>query len=162
MWHELTTLWQSIRDPEYLHLLLEPLSLYGLGIGLVVLVIAFVFGEKRSRLLALALICLSCGSVWPYTDLREKATPRIIATRPIEYAAVIREQTRRRNDWNWPYYAMTVLSLITLCLAHQPRGRPLLAAVVICGVLLFWISIWLHKKECEVYHRNIIRLTPVR
>ena len=35
MWQELTTLWQSIRDPEYLHLLIEPLPLYGLGLGLI-------------------------------------------------------------------------------------------------------------------------------
>jgi hypothetical protein len=162
MWQELTTLWQSIRDPEYLHLLLEPLPLYGLGLGLVVFVVAFVFGEKRSRLLGLGLICISCASVWPYTDLREKATPRIIATRPIEYAGVIREQTERRLNWNWPYYAMTVLSFIALCTANHPRGRPILAAVVIGGMLLFWISIWMHKKECEVYHRNIIQTRTAR
>ena len=43
MWRELTTLWQSICDPEYLHLLLEPLPLYGLGIGLTFLIVAFLF-----------------------------------------------------------------------------------------------------------------------
>lgn len=160
MWLELTTLWQSIRDPEYLHLLLEPLPLYGLGIGLMMFIVAFVFGEKRSRMLALALICVSCASVWPYTDLRAKATPRIIATRPPEYASVIREQTERREAWNWPYYAMTVLSLIALFAGHTPKGRPLLLVVVIGGALLFWFSIWLHKKECEVYHRNIVRYKP--
>lgn len=162
MWLELTTLWQSIRDPEYLHLLLEPLPLYGLGLGLVMFIVAFVFGEKKSRLLALALICVSCASVWPYTDLREKATPRIIATRPPEYAQVIREQTRRRDEWSWPYYAMTVLTVIALATGHSPKGRPVLFVVVLGGALLFWFSIWLHKKECEVYHRNIVRYTPPR
>jgi hypothetical protein len=34
--------------------------------------------------------------------------------------------------------------------------------VIIFGALLFWFSIWLHKKECEVYHRNIVRFVPVR
>ena len=31
---------------------------------------------------------------------------------------------------------------------------PVLVAVV-SGVLTFWMSVWLHKKECEVYHPNI-------
>ena len=162
MWQELTTLWQSIRDPEYLHLLIEPLPLYGLGIGLMFFIIAFVFGERRCRLLALALICVSCASVWPYTDLRSKATPRILATRPPEYASVIQEQTSRRREWNWPYYVMTLFSVVAIFAGHSPRGRPILIVVVVGGALLFWISIWLHKKECEVYHRNIVRYTPPR
>ncbi|MBL9133731.1 MAG: hypothetical protein JNG86_21150 [Verrucomicrobiaceae bacterium] len=162
MWQELTTLWQSIRDPEYLHLLIEPLPLYGLGMGLVVFIVAFVFNERRTRLLSRALICVSCASVWPYTDLREKATPRILATRPPEFASVIREQTERRQAWNWPYYVLALLSFVACFTSHSPKGRPLLLVVVIGGAFVFWFSIWLHKKECEVYHRNIVRYTPPR
>jgi hypothetical protein len=162
MWQELTTLWQNIRDPEYLHLLLEPLPLYGLGLGLVFVIVSLVFGEMKSRMLALAVICVSCASVWPYIDLRDKATPRILATRSPEFAPLIQQQTQRRKDWSWPYYAMTLFSGIALLSARSPKGRPVLFFVIIFGALLFWFSIWLHKKECEVYHRNIVRFVPVR
>jgi len=162
MWRELTTLWQSIRDPEYLHLLLEPLPLFGLGIGLVFLIMSFMTGEARSRLLALGIICVSCASVWPYVDLRDKATPRILATRSPDFAPLIQEQTQRRKDWSWPYYAMAVLSAAALLSSRSSKSRPLLFAIVIYGGLLFWFSIWLHKKECEVYHRNIVRFVPAR
>jgi len=162
MWRELTTLWQSIRDPEYLHLLLEPLPLFGLGIGLVFLIMSFVFGEVKSRLLALGIICVSCASVWPYIDLRDKATPRILATRSPDFAPLIQEQTQRRKDWSWPYHAMTLLSAAALLSSRSPKSRPLLFAIVLYGGLLFWFSIWLHKKECEVYHRNIVRFVPAR
>lgn len=162
MWRELTTLWQSICDPEYLHLLLESLPLYGLGLGLVFVIISLVFGEIKSRMLALTVICVSCASVWPYIDLRDKATPRILATRSPEFAPLIQQQTQRRKDWSWPYYAMTLCSLIALVSARSPKARPVLFLVVIFGALLFWFSIWLHKKECEVYHRNIVRFVPVR
>jgi hypothetical protein len=162
MWQELITLWQNIRDPEYLHLLLEPLPLYGLGLGLVFVIVSLVFGEMKSRMLALAVICVSCASVWPYIDLRDKATPRILATRSPEFAPLIQQQTQRRKDWSWPYYAMTLFSGIALFSARSPKGRPVLFFVIIFGALLFWFSIWLHKKECEVYHRNIVRFVPVR
>lgn len=162
MWQELTTLWLNIRDPEYLHLLLEPLPLFGLGLGLTFVIVSFVFSEVRSRMLALAVICLSCASVWPYVDLRDKATPRILATRAPEFSQLIQEQTQRRKDWSWPYYLMAVLSLAALFGSRSPKGRPVLLLVVVFGAALFWFSIWLHKKECEVYHRNIVRFVPVR
>ena len=162
MWRELTTLWQSICDPEYLHLLLEPLPLFGLGLGLVFLIVSFLFGEIKSRMLALGIICVSCASVWPYIDLREKATPRILATRSPDFAPLIQEQTQRRKDWSWPYYAMALLSAVALFTSRSAKGRPLLLVVVVYGGLLFWFSIWLHKKECEVYHRNIVRYKPPR
>ena len=162
MWQELLTLWQNVRDPEYLHLLLEPLPLFGLGLGLVFLIVSFVFGEVKSRMLALGVICLSCASVWPYIDLRDKATPRILATRSPEFAPLIQQQTQRRKDWSWPYYAMALLSVAALFCSRSPKGRPLLVAVVIYGGLLFRFSIWMHKKECEVYHRNIVHFVPVR
>jgi hypothetical protein len=38
----------------------------------------------------------------------------------------------------------------------------MLLIVVFGGAMLFWFSIWMHKKECEVYHRNIVRFVPVR
>ncbi len=162
MWRELTTLWQSICDPEYLHLLLEPLPLYGLGIGLTFLIVAFLFGEAKCRMLALAVICVSSASVCPNNDLRAKSTPRILATRSPDFAPLIQEQTQRRKDWSLPYYAMALISAIALAASRSPKSRPLLFVVVIFGALLFWLSIWMHKKECEVYHRNIMRFVPVR
>lgn len=162
MWRELTTLWQSLCDPEYLHLLLEPLPLYGLGIGLTLLIISFVFGDAKSRWLSLAIICVSCASVWPYNDLRGKAMPRILATRAPEFAPLIQEQTQRHKDWSWPYQVMTLLSAIAMLTAHTPKGRMVVLIVVIGGAALFWFSLWMHKKECEVYHRNIMRYVPVR
>lgn len=162
MWRELTTLWQSICDPEYLHLLLEPLPLWGLGLGLTFLIVAFMFGEVKSRLLALAVICVSCASVWPYLDLRDKSTPRILATRSPDFAPLIQEQTQRRKDWAWPYYLMSLSSFAALVTLRSPKNRLLVFFVVIYGALLFWLSIWMHKKECEVYHRNIVHFVPVR
>lgn len=162
MWQELTTLWTSIRDPEYLHLLLEPLPLYGLGFGLAFLAVAFLFRELKCRLLALVVIAASCASVWPYNELRAKATPRILATRSPDFAPLIIQQTQRRRDCAWPYYLLSALSLTALALTKRPQGRLMLLVVMSGSLLLFWFSIWLHKKECEVYHRNIVRFVPVR
>ena len=155
MWRELTDLWQSVRDPQYAHLLLESLPLYGLGIGLTFLIVAFLAGEKRTRLLALAVIALSCASVWPYLSFLLEATPRILATRPVSFGEMIEKQTQLRQDTAWVYYAMVAICVLARALTKSRYARHGVLAVVVGGVLTFWMSVWLHKKECEVYHPNI-------
>jgi hypothetical protein len=157
MWREITNLWQSVRDPEYAHLLMESLPLYGLAFGVTLLVIAFVMNESKSRLLALGIIFVSCASVWPYLDFRLKATPRILATSAVEYGPIIQKQTQLRQDTAWAYYSMAAVTLITMIMSRSRRACWGILIVLIGSVLLFWLSIWLHKKECEVYHPNIKR-----
>lgn len=157
MWTELKLLGESLRDPEYLYLLLEPLPLFGLAVGLFFLVGSMAVKEPKAQGLALLVICLSCSSVWLYEDQRLRATPRIVATRDPSLGPLIREQTSRRASFNWLYYAMAGFSLLTLILQMARKGKPMLYLTVIGGFALLFLSIWLHKKECEVYHRNIVK-----
>jgi hypothetical protein len=161
MWRELIDLWQSVRDPEYAHLLLESLPLYGLGIGLTFLIVAFLVGERKTRLLALAVMALSCASVWPYLSFLLEATPRILATRPVSFGEMIEKQTQLRQDTAWVYYAMAAISSLAMALTKSRYARHGVLMAVVSGVLTFWMSVWLHKKECEVYHPNITLPQPM-
>ena len=157
MWRELTNLWQSVRNPEYAHLLMESLPLYGLAFGVTLLIIAFVVNEKKCRLLALGMIFVSCASVWPYLDFRLKATPRILATRAVEYGPIIQEQTALRQRTAWTYYTMAAVTLIAVGMTRSRYANWGILTVLLGSVILFWLSVWLHKKESEVYHPNIKR-----
>ena len=162
MLRELTTLWKSVLDPEYAHLLMESLPLYGLAFGVTLLIVAYVVNERKCRMLALGLIFLSCASVWPYLDFRLKATPRILATRAVEYGPIIRAQTQLRQDTAWPYYLLAGTSLVVMAMTHSRHARWGVVVVIIGSVALFWLNVWLHKKECEVYHPNIKRYVAPR
>ena len=157
MWQELQGLWQGMRDPEYLHLLLEPVPLYGLAAGLLVLLVAHFSGEAKSRWLALVLLTASCASVWPYQELRRQATPRILATRDPALGPFIRDQTERRESCNWAYYLVAGLGAVTMAARMAGKGKYLLGITALAASLLLCLSVWLHQKECEVYHRNIFK-----
>ena len=157
MWREAIQLWQTVRDPEYAHLLLESLPLFGIGAGLIFLLGSLAFRESKSRLLALLLICVSSGSVWPYIDLREKAQARVIAMHDPSYAPLIREQTARRKSTAGWFYAMCLFSGLSMILSMAGKGRALLIVTVFAAAATFWLSLWLHKKEAEIYHRNIVK-----
>jgi hypothetical protein len=159
MWQELINLWQSVRDPEYAHLLLESLPLFGIGAGLIFLCASLFFRENKSRLLALLLICVSSGSVWPYVALREKSQARIIAMHDPSYAPLIRDQTARRKSAAWAFYSMSLISGLAFVLGMAGKGRGLVFLSIVTATATFWLSLWLHKKEAEIYHRNILKQT---
>lgn len=160
MWQELTSLWHSLKDAEYAHLVMEPLPMYGIGIGALFLILAILTGESKSRMLALVLICACSASVWPYLDLRKEAAPRILATHEPSYGPLIREQTTRREGYAWAFYVLAGISAVTLLAAGGSKGKPFLLMTAAAALVVFVLSLWLHKKECEIYHRNIVKYRP--
>ena len=162
MMRELTSLWHSVGDAEYLHLLLEPLPMFGLGLGLLFLVASVVLGEKKTRLLALVVMAVSCASVQPYVRLRGKSEPRVLALQAPAYPALIRVQTERRSGSAWLYYALAAVCVTNLLMGRGGKALILTVITVVTCSGGFVHAVWLHKKECEVYHRNIVKYAPVR
>jgi hypothetical protein len=163
MLRELTSLWASLQDPEYLHLLLEPLPLFGLGLGLVFLLMSLLLGNAHTRILALVVIILSAGSVPWYLKMRVKAEPRIAATMDHAFQPLIKAQTERRQSSEWIYLAVAAICAIDLIFSRGGRRASLLSWVAaMCVAAGFVHGVWLHKKECEVYHPHIVRYVAPR
>lgn len=157
MMRELQQLWSSLQDPEYLHLLLEPLPVFGLGLGMIFLLAGLLMNQSKVRILALAVIIASAGSVHWYLKMRIATEPRVAATISPTFHPLIKEQTERRQATAWIYYTVAVAGIIGLFAGSGGRSSIVIYLVLAIVAAAFVHSIWLHKKECEVYHRNIVR-----
>ena len=60
---------EHLSHPEYLHVLLNPLPVYGLAVGAFGLVIALISRSRAARVTALALVLISGVSAWPSDSL---------------------------------------------------------------------------------------------
>jgi hypothetical protein len=67
---------RHISKPEYVHVLLNPLPVYGLAVGVLGLFIALLFKTRAARVTTLALVLLSAASAWPVYHMR-RAEPLI-------------------------------------------------------------------------------------
>jgi len=55
----------GLHQPEYIHVLLNPLPIYGLAMALLTLVLALVFRNRGAQGIALALIVVTATAAWP-------------------------------------------------------------------------------------------------
>ena len=76
LWTELLA---ALRQPEYLHVLLHPLPIYGLAAGVLSLVLAVVFRNRGAQAIALVLIVLTAASAWLVAHYGHAAYDRVYA-----------------------------------------------------------------------------------
>ncbi len=57
----LQTFLRDLQQPEYVHVLLNPLPVYGLAIGLIGLIVALCLRSRRAQITSLLLIFIAAG-----------------------------------------------------------------------------------------------------
>jgi len=134
------SLWESIqahlKQPEYIHVLLNPLPIYGLALGAVALVIAMILKNRRAQITALILVFIGAGSIIPVVHYGDAAYDviesemssdqadawldahgqRALRAMPAFYALIALSLAALFIPWKWPKTAV-VLNSITLALA---------------------------------------------
>ena len=155
MMRELTLLWSGIKDPEYLHLLLEPVPLFGLLFGMIFLLAGILMELPKIRILALIVVVVSTSSVYWYMKMRAATEPRVAATTSPTFFPFVKKQTALRQSTVWVYYTTAGVGLAALLFGAGSRGSifSYFALAVFAAALVH--SVWLHRKESEIYHPNI-------
>jgi hypothetical protein len=156
MLREFAHLTEKLKDPEYLHLLLEPLMIWGLGIGVIAFLLAFFFGERKMQLVALAVIIISSLAVVPYLEQRAAADARVVKLRS-DVKELIEESQERRHDSRGAYLLVASLAGLTALMGAHKGMVGMLAGIgtAVAGSIVVVHGAWLHLKDAEIYHPNI-------
>ena len=67
---------KGLEQPEYVHVLINPLPVYGLALGLVALTIALALRSREARICAFILILIAATSAWPVIYYGRGIRPR--------------------------------------------------------------------------------------
>ena len=62
---------RGLRQPEYVHVLLNPLPVYGLLISWIALIVALISKSRRALIVTLILVFISSISAWPVYEFGE-------------------------------------------------------------------------------------------
>jgi len=102
----MNTFFQHLRDPEYMHVLLNPLPVYGLAFGTFALVLALVLKNYRVTIAALVLVFVGAISAWPVYQYGESAYDRVKSVSDQAGEQWLDEHMARGEKMIWLFYVL--------------------------------------------------------
>src|SRR2546428_9349825 len=106
----LETLIRDLRQPEYIHVLINPLPVYGLAIGLVGLIVALFLHSRPAQVTALVLVFITAASAWPVAHYGEEAEDRVLAMADNDGQAWLEAHAHRADNLVYFFYALALFS----------------------------------------------------
>lgn len=118
---------RALEQPEYVHTLLNPLPVYGLGLGVLALIVAISLRSRPAQVTAIAVIFVAAGSAWPVAHFGNEAYDRVLSMSDEAGSAWLAAHAHRADRFVWCFYALALLSAVALFLPVKfPKSAKLL------------------------------------
>ncbi|HYY14838.1 MAG TPA: hypothetical protein VE758_10445 [Chthoniobacterales bacterium] len=147
---------RDLRQPEYLHVLINPLPVYGLGAGVVALIVALFLRSRAAHLSALVIILISSAAAFPVAYLGHQAYDRVLSMSDDSGRAWLDEHEERADDLVWFFYALAVLSAAAIFLPNKwPKfAAPLTVATLLLSILCLGFGGYIAYAGGKIRHRE--------
>jgi hypothetical protein len=129
---------QLSRQPEYVHILLNPLPIYGLATGLIGLIVAIILRSRPAKIATLAIVFISAFSAWPVYAYGEQAYDRVLSMADDDGRAWLEAHQARAEKLIYCFYALAALGAIAIV---APMKWPKSSVVLAIAVVLFGIGV---------------------
>ncbi len=103
---------QHLSDPEYLHILINPLPVYGLAVGVLALALALVLSNQRVTIAALVLVFVCALSAWPTYYYGEAGYDRVKAMSDPAGEQWLDEHMARGEKMIWLFYVLAGVAAV--------------------------------------------------
>ena len=147
---------RDLRQPEYIHVLLNPLPVYGLLLAWIGLIIGFLLKSRSAQLAAFVLVLISSLSAWPVYEFGQQAYDRVLSMADEDGQRWLDEHVDRAEDLIWIFYALAVLSAIAIgAPVKWPKSSaPLALAVILLGAATLGTGGYIAYAGGRIRHRE--------
>ena len=144
------------RQPEYVHILINPLPIYGLAISWIGLIIALFLRSRRAQIATLALVLISAVSAWPAYEFGEEGYDRVLSMTDDDGHAWLDEHQRRAEQLIYFFYALAGVSAVAIALPIKwPKtSASLVITTILLGVVVLGMSSYIAYAGGKVRHRE--------
>jgi hypothetical protein len=145
---------QHLNSPEYMHVLLNPVPVYGLATGLVGLLLAIIGRSRAAIIVALVLVFLSGLSAWPTYYYGEAAYDRMKApSDPIGDQWLVKHMTRGEKLIG-AFYVLAAIAAVGMFVPIKwpCTSLPLAIATLVIGCATLGIGCYIGYAGGHVRH----------
>jgi disulfide bond formation protein DsbB len=153
---------QILQQPEYIHVLLNPLPLYGLSMGLIGLLTALLLRSRPAKIATLAIVLISAASAWPVFEFGEQAYDPVLSMADEDGQAWLKEHQDRAEDLIYFFYALAVLSAAAILAPIKwPKSSVVLAIIVLLfGSVVLGMGGYIAYAGGKIRHREFRNEPP--
>jgi len=153
---------RDLRQPEYIHVLLNPLPVYGLLAGWIGLLIALLLRSRRAQIATLTLVLLSSVSAWPVYEFGQQGYDRVLSMADEDGQAWLAEHEARAEKLIYIFYALAALSAIAIGAPFKwPKSSvPFAVAVILLGAVTLGTGGYIAYAGGRIRHREFRNEPP--
>jgi dolichol kinase len=156
------TLLRDLRQPEYLHTLLNPLPIYGLSAGLIALVIALILRSRPAQIAALWVMLICALAVWPVVASGERAYDNILTLSDNDGRLWLEEHEKRAERLMYVFYALAAVAAAAIAMPRKwPRSAtPLTVAALVLALASLGAGASIAYAGGKIRHREFRTVPP--
>jgi hypothetical protein len=125
------TLLRDLRQPEYLHVLLNPLPIYGLAAGLLALFVALLLRNRQARITGFIVIIVCSASAWPVHELGEQAYDPVLSMSDDQGQAWLQSHKARAEKLIVLFYVLAAAAVAGLVASWKSDKLSFIAAILV-------------------------------
>jgi hypothetical protein len=150
----------ELSQPEYLHVLLNPLPLYGLAAGALALLVGLRF-QRGARVTALIVVAICALSAWPTHHFGEEGYDRVRAMSDRDGEKWLDEHMHRAEQWTAIFFATAAVAIVAIVGEYKfPRAAiPLAVITLILAIASVAAGGYIAHAGGRVRHKEF-RYTP--
>ena len=108
----MNSFYQHLNAPEYRHVLLNSLPVYGLAFGALALLLALPLRNQRVTIAALVLVFLGAISAWPVYEYGQSGYDRVKAMADADGDKWLDEHMARAEKLIWMFFVLAAVSVV--------------------------------------------------
>jgi hypothetical protein len=139
--------------PEYIHVLLNPLLGYGLGIGVAILAFGLLARNKTARTVGLIVTAVCAASAWPVLYFGQHGYNSLSPLLDTESHQWLDAHMERAERFIYVFYATAVLAIGALAFSKKPKVSFVLALLALAmDACSLGIGAWIARAGGQISH----------
>lgn len=153
---------RDLRQPEYIHVLLNPLPIYGLAVAMFGLIIALVLRSRQGQIVSLSLVLFAAASAWPVYEFGERSSDRVLAMSDDDGRAWLEAHQHRAERIILWFYALAFLSALAIAVPMKfPKSATgLTIATLLLSVAVLIMGAYIAQAGGKIRHREFRTVPP--
>lgn len=150
------TFLKGLQQPEYIHVLINPLPVYGLAIGIIGLIVALFLRSRPAQITALILILIAGASAWPVAHYGEEAYDRVLSMADNDGQAWLEAHEHRAEKFQYFFYALALLAAAAIFLPKKwpASATPLTIATLLLALVSLGAGGYIAYAGGKIRHRE--------